>query len=372
MAVYKLFPNKDTFIYTEVPIGNAGYDEMIELGSYPINEIGQTERILIQFSTNEITNVIDNIVGSASFSASINLDIASAYEIPVSHSIYAYPVYEYWDGGVGKYGDYPFDKSGAAWRYALTGNQGSWTLPHNTVTMPPYITGSYNNIYPGGGNWWTGSNGINLESVQNFETNDSVDLDINVTEGVKLHYSGSIPNNGFILKFHDELEFNLSSSIRLKYYSANTNTIYPPSLDFKWDDSSYTTGSLNLLETDIAEIDITNNKGMYPDLGKQRFRLLARPKHPVRTFTTGSVYKTNYALPQETYWGLRDEFTEEMIIPFDDIYTKVSCDEKGSYFDVYMEGLQPERFYRVLIKTVIDGTTTVINRDNTFKVVRNG
>jgi hypothetical protein len=372
MAVYKLFPSKDTFIYTEIPIGNAGYDEILELGGYPVLDVGHAARILIQFHTREISNVVETKANGQPISASINLKLASAYETPTSHSVYAYPVYEYWDGGVGKYGDYPYDKSGAAWRYAKAGNAASWTLPHNTVNMPAYITGSYAEGFPGGGNWYTGSNGINFETSQSFETNDYLDIDIDVTQGVLAHYSGSIDNNGFILKFEDALEFSLASSVRSKFYSSNTNTIYPPSLDIKWDDSTYNTGDLNVLDTDIAEIDITNNKGEYPDVGKQRFRILARPKYPVRTFTTGSIYKVNYALPQETYWGLRDEFTEEMVIPFDEEFTKVSCDSNGSFFDVYMDGLQPERYYRVLFKTIIDGTTAVINKDNIFKVVRNG
>ena len=373
MAVYKIFPDKDTFIFTEVPLANAGYDEMLEIGGYNISELPQMSRILLHFSDTEVNNVIiDKIGAGVSFSANLNLKIASAYETPVSHSVYAYPVYEYWDAGIGKYGDYPWDKSGVSWRYALQGNNGSWTLPHNTVNMPANITGSYTEGYPGGGNWYTGSNGISYEASQSFETNDNVDLNINVTEVVKEFYSGSITNNGFILKFTSDIEFDITSSVRHKFYSSNTNTIYPPCLDLKWDDSSYTTGSLNLLGTDIAEIDLTNNKGQYPDKGKQRFRLLARPKYPVRTFSTGSVYKVNYALPQESYWGLRDEFTEEMVIPFDDEYTKISCDSKGPFFDVYMDGLQPERYYRVLVKSVIDGTTAVINKDNVFKVVRNG
>lgn len=372
MAVYKLFPSKDTFIYTEIPIGNAGYDEILELGGYPVLDVGHAARILIQFDSKEISNVINTKVNNAPISASINIKLASAYETPTSHSVYAYPVYEYWDGGVGKYGDYPYDKSGVSWRYAKAGNTASWTLPHNTVNMPPYVTGSYNSTYLGGGNWYTGSNGISFEASQSFETNDYLDLDIDVTNGVLAHYSGSIDNNGFIIKFDDQLEFNLSSSVRTKFYSADTNTIYPPCLDIKWDDSIYVTGSLNVLDTDLAEIDITNNKGEYPDVGKQRFRILARPKYPTRTFTTGSVYRINYALPEESSWGLRDEFTEEMIIPFSDNFTKISCDEKGSYFDIYMDGLQPERYYRVLFKSVIDGTTTVINKDNIFKVVRNG
>jgi hypothetical protein len=61
-----------------------------------------------------------------------------------------------------------------------------------------------------------------------------------------------------------------------------------------------------------------------------------------------------------------------MIIPFDTQNTKVSCDSTGPYFDIYMDGLQPERYYRVLIKSEIDGTNTVIDNGNTFKVVRNG
>ena len=61
-----------------------------------------------------------------------------------------------------------------------------------------------------------------------------------------------------------------------------------------------------------------------------------------------------------------------MIIDFDDNFTKISCDSKGNYFDVYMSGLQPERYYRILVKTVVDGTTTVTDNGNIFKVVRNG
>jgi hypothetical protein len=164
----------------------------------------------------------------------------------------------------------------------------------------------------------------------------------------------------------------MSSSIRLKYYSLDTNTIYPPFLEFKWDDSTYTTGSLSVLSNSISTIGIKNNGGKYADVGKQRFRLTAKPKYPVRTFTTSSIYLTNYALPSSSYWGLRDENTEEMVIDFDTQFTKISCDPTGPFFDVYMDGLQPERYYRILVKTTLDGSTTVVDNQNIFKVVRNG
>ena len=61
-----------------------------------------------------------------------------------------------------------------------------------------------------------------------------------------------------------------------------------------------------------------------------------------------------------------------IVIDFDTKHTKVSCDSNGGFFDVYMDGLQPERYYRILIKTTLDGSTTVVDNQNIFKVVRNG
>ena len=119
-------------------------------------------------------------------------------------------------------------------------------------------------------------------------------------------------------------------------------------------------------------LTLTNNKGNYTDEGKQRFRLNVRPKYPTRQFVTGSAYLTNYILPEESYWGLRDENTEEMVVDFDTTFTKISADNTGSFFDVYMNGLQPERHYRLLVKTVVAGTTVVHDGGNVFKIVRNG
>ena len=61
-----------------------------------------------------------------------------------------------------------------------------------------------------------------------------------------------------------------------------------------------------------------------------------------------------------------------MVFDFDTTYTKISADNTSNYFDVYMDGLQPERYYRLLIKTEIDGNTSIIDNDQVFKVVRNG
>jgi len=61
-----------------------------------------------------------------------------------------------------------------------------------------------------------------------------------------------------------------------------------------------------------------------------------------------------------------------MVFDFDTNFTKISADQNSSYFDVYMGGLEPERYYRVLLKTTIDGSSVVLDENITFKVVRNG
>ena len=370
MAVYRIFPEKDTFISSEVPTGNAGKDEIIEIGGYiATTGLGETNRLLVQYKTSEIQDVITNKIAGAGYSASLNLYLADAYALPVNYDLYAYPVYGTWDNGVGKFGDTPVNKTGVSWQYKLAGEGEAWT----TTGFAANTTGSYlSGSTPGGGNWYTGSNGVNLEFSQSHALNSTNDVNINVTRAIQLFNANTISNNGFILKLPNNLEYNTTASIRLKYFGADTNTIYPPSLEFKWDDSSYNPGSLTVLSNNIAVINLTNNKGKYTDVGKQRFRLSARPKYPVRAFTTSSAYLTNYALPSGTYWGLRDENTEEMIVDFDTQFTKVSCDSNGSFFDVYMDGLQPERYYRILVKTTLDGSTTVIDNQNIFKVVRNG
>ena len=372
MAVYRIFPEKDTFIFSEASSSNAGLDEIIEIGGYyDITGTGEASRIAIQFSSTEIADIVSNKIGSDNYSASLGMYLADAYQIPVNTTIYTYPIYSSaggWDNGTGKYGDIPTNTSGVSWIYQKSGQETPWL----TSTYPAGVTGSFPSTKAGGGNWYTGSNGVNLEFTQSNPMNSTYDIDINVTQAVKLWNAGTIVNNGLIVKIADDLEFNTTSSIRLKYFSADTNTIYPPYLDFKWDDSSYETGSLSVLSSNISTINITNNTGKYVDSGKQRFRVAAKPKYPTRTFTTSSIYLTNYALPSASYWGIRDENTEEMVIDFDTDFTKISCDSQGGYFDVYMDGLQPERYYRILVKTTLDGSTTVVDNQNIFKVVRNG
>lgn len=360
MAVYRINPEKDTTIWSEPTItglyGNAGKDEIIELGGYPdINLIGRSKRILTQFNNKDIQSTLNSKV-TGDFSASLHMYLANASEIPTSYSIYSYFVSQSWSNGTGKIDDVPVNKTGASWRY-----RGAQTNPWDSLGGD-YITEKSGSL--------SGSL-FNISGSQNFQINSDHDINLDVTDQIKLFYSESVDNYGLLLKLEDRFENNTTQSISLKYFGVDSNTIFPPYLEFKWDDFTYSS-SLSELTTDIATLSIKNAKEKYTDSDTVKFRISARPKYPTRTFTTSSIYLTEYRLPQTSYWGIRDEYSNEMIVDFDTTYTKISADNTSSFFLVYMNSFQPNRYYRLLVKTVIDDNTVIVDNRNVFKVVKNG
>ena len=349
MAIYRINPEKDTTIWSEPSAaglyGNAGKDQILEVGGYPdINQIGRTKRMLLQFYSSEISSTLEEKV-TGGFSASLNLYIADASELPSEYTLYAYPISSSWTSGTGRLADSPANRTGTSWKYKDAATTEWDTLGCDFLT--------------------------NSNSGSQLHTLDSNhDISIDVTSIIEQTYSGSLSNNGIIVKLQDSFENYTSQSISLKYFSRDSSTIFKPFLEFKWDDSTYST-TLSTLSTDVATISIKNNKEKYNNSDVSRFRLSARPKYPAREFTTSSIYLTEYALPQDSYWAIKDEFSGNMIVDFDTTYTKISADNTSSYFDLYMDTLQPERYYRLLVKTTLAGSTTVLDQNNIFKVVKN-
>lgn len=352
MAIYRIFPSQDSAIYSEKPLMNTGRDELLEIGGYPNAGVGYTARTLIQFKTSDIQEVIDNKAGGSIASASLHMYLNFASEVPTSFVIKSYPVMTEWSEGIGKFGDTPVNSAGCSWTGSDSGQY--WSTA--------------------GGDFLSVFGSTTVTGSQTFDKTTTYDIDMDVTPAVNewVKETSPLDNYGLLLKLTDSYEGYISASIRLKYYSSDTNSIYPPYLQLRWDDFTHATGSLTELSDPDAVITLRNNKGEYADQGKVRFRLHARPNYPTRTFTTSSAYLKNYYLPTASYWGIRDEFTEEMVVDYDNIFTKISCDSTSNYFDVYMDGLQPERFYRLLIKTEIDGNDIVVDNDQIFKITRNG
>ena len=67
MAVYKIFPEKDTTIYSEFPTLNTGLDSILEVNNIapPSTSNPQVARALIQFPSDKMTEVADIIFNTS-------------------------------------------------------------------------------------------------------------------------------------------------------------------------------------------------------------------------------------------------------------------------------------------------------------------
>jgi len=289
-----------------------------------------------------------------------------------------YPISQSWDMGTGRFGNSPVTKNGCSW----TGSTADKEWHQDLTPYTARTTASYSSVYggTGGGTWFTGSATLkDIVQTQTFTYADSIDLNVDVTNTVDIWISqskgvsgGDIPNEGFIIKQTSSVEFipSESQASTFKFYSVDTNTIYPPQIDFKFDDFFYFTSSeMATLAQPEAFISSYNNDGVYFSESIQRFRIAAVPQYPKKVFQTQSGYLTNFYLPQTSYYAIKDSETNEYVIEFDNTFTQVSADTTSSYFDIYMGGLEPERYYTILLKTTVDGTTKVFDEDIMFKVI---
>jgi hypothetical protein len=276
--------------------------------------------------------------------------------------------------GTGRYSNSPQVTNGVSWKYRSTSGSGEWP-----TTLTAYTTASYISTNPGGGTWYTGSAlGLVITASQTLNYSSDKDLNTNVTNIVKNWYSsskslGGFNNDGFIIKQSDSSEFVADQNYvtTIKYFSIDTHTIYPPCLEFRWRDYSFDTGSSTntIISSSRLVATLGHNGGYYRLGGVEKIRINSRPQYPQKTFQTASAYTINYYLPTSSYYAIKDLDTNEFVIDFDTNYTQISTDNESSYFTLYMSGLEPERYYQVLIKTIIGNETLILDDNYYFKVI---
>jgi len=361
MAIYKIFPLQDTTLYSITPDSNTGIDAMCEVSNtLDISGNAQVARYISLYDDLEITDIIDNIISGSQYSAHIRNFISTAKGIGTNISLNIYPVAQDWDNGTGYFGDSPSETDGASWNKATPNT--SWSLSGS-------IGGYDYTSSLAGGNWFTTSS---LYVTQSFGLRSQKDLELDVTKIVNSWYSGSIPNYGFITKLSSSFEFNSTLEPLLKYYSVDTNTIYPPHLEFRWRDyHTILTGSAasSIISSPEIKISLAENPTTFYPESINRFYLNVSPLYPTRTFQTSSYFTDIHYLPTSSYFAIKDLDTNDYVCTFDETYTQISSDEKGNYFTVYMSGLEPERYYQIIIKSEINGSTVLFDDNYYFKVV---
>jgi len=357
--IYRIASSKDATLYEDDFDQNTGLDEILEIRKYLYEDSYYSSRILTKFDLSDISeSITDGTIVSPTFY--LNMYTTDASEIPLEYSIYGYMVSESWDMGVGKYGDSPASTDGVSWQYRSVDSEDEWL----TSSWASGATGYYN----GGGQWYTGS------AVSQSYSYQKADIQMNVTEIVNNWLSGDIENDGFIIKRSVEDEESYEALGSIKFFSKESHTIYQPTLEIRWDDSSYITSSLtpvvvgSILLDDI-NIAMRRMRPKYHLDEKAKFRINPRELYPTKTFATSSALMTVKYLPTSSYYSIIDANSGLEIIPFDTEHTKMSCDSNGNYFDLWMDQFEPERYYKILFKVINDEYERIFENRFMFEVV---
>ncbi len=361
--MYKLiYPTRDASVYSRHPERNTGVDQILSIekitsgsavddlaGEYVYWDTTFNSRILIDFNITAISASISaNSVSNPTFY--LRLKCTEAVHLPLSYTIYAYPISSSWTNGTGFYNNNPQVTNGVSWLYR-----------HGTLDNTAWREA--------GGDFLSGSGQV---CSQSFDY-EKPDIFMDVTPIVRLWMSGSLTKHGFMLKHSTNVENDDSVVGQLKFFSKDTHTIYVPRLECYWDNHENSgTSSLSEASLDTCVVYVKNLRSTYKEGEIAKVRIGVREKYPTFTYITSSFYTATKRLPATAYYQIKDVATDEIIVPYHTEGTKLSCDTSGNYMKVDMDTLMPERFYKFTFK-VTDSTESEIRfiDDNfVFKVVR--
>ena len=387
-----IYPEKDATLYESLPTTNTGLDEILEVGKR-LSTAGSSylkSRSVIKFDMNDVSSALTKYnVNLTDCKFMLQLYTTHAKNLPADYTIDAKLVGDDWTNGTGQVSLTTAVDNGITWDNPKSGSI-YWTSGSQQIAVP---SGSASSIYISGsglgGSWlYQSGSGIYSGSLtfysQSFYTQPGLDLsedfsyrptdlNIDVTGAVKTWISGSggftIPNYGFLLQFSDADEADVSKTGYVRFFSRETHTVYVPRLTMYFDKSSFNTGSLAAMDLNSYTV-YTKLKKEYKDSAVTKLRIYARDKYPQKSPTNLFPMTTVKYLPSNTLYTLKDAATDETIIPYDNIYTKVSCDSTSNFVYMDMTGLMPTRYYRLEFKVTDGFVEEYIEDDFYFKVVR--
>jgi len=370
-----IFPSQDTWVSSgsNTTTGetfrdqNFGRDQILEVKKFFYNNsFDHQTRALVNFSGDEFTelskSVSDGTIASNAkyylrlYEAEGNSEMTEEYKLAVQ------PISQSWVEGTGKFTDNPKTTNGCSWE---------------------------NRSNPIGGNALTWSNadgsnnyGVSVYSVssstQTF-SNQSPDVNVDVTDMMNMWLEGRGVNYGMLVSFSGSQETDETTFGHLKFFSRNTHTIFSPQIEVRWDDSSFSTGSLNELTMSGLADNFLYMQGLresYKVGERVKFRIGARKRYIQKSFSTSVQTVTGSFITNSSgSYAIKDLATDEFIVPFEDLtgtsYTKLSCDSNSNYFIQYLDGFYPDRVYKILLKLKYDdGQEQVFDDDFEFIVKR--
>ena len=370
--IKSLYADADNTIYEKTGSMNTGLDSIIELQKVSSSAGIYTSRMLIKFPLDAISSscAAGDITEPKFY---LNLYQTHANEIPLDYKLIAYPISQSWSAGRGRKLDPTstnlFDRLGSSWAYRdkqhdstnyLVSKDNQWTSRS--------LHADSNMVYSsvtGGGTWYK-----NYYGTQSF-SHETSDSRMDVTPAVMELISESRANNGLIIMRSGSQETDSTQYGNISFFSRETNTIYQPRLEVVYDDSSFDSSGLTELTSEQSVIYLKNLKHEYSQKEAPKIRIVGRDRYPTKAFATQSNYKSIKFLPTSSYYGVKDALTEEFVIPYSNLGTKLSCDTSGNYIKLEMNSFMPERYYKMCFQvTQSDSSVVVYDENFYFKVNR--
>jgi len=373
---YFIKANQDTYISSGSDIitgdsftkQNFGQDQILELKKVFYNEgFLYPTRLLIQFDLTKLSSsLVNNEITNPEYYLRL-YESEGNKNLSATYNLAAYPVSQSWDEGVGKFGDSPRTTDGSSWKYSFN-RRGDTFISWSNSDGSEALGSSYVTEY---------------FATQSFSY-ESPDVNMNVTPIVNFWLgkaSTGIGNNGLMLRFSGSHETVTGSEEtkygEMKFFSAQTNTIFSPKLEVRWDDhkpcTGSNTGSLQALDMSGESDNLLYMKGLrqeYKPTETVKFRVGSRKRYIQKSFTTSVQTVTgSYIAEGSGSYSIVDIASGETIIPFS-AYTSMSCDSVSNYFIQRLDEFETNRVFKILYRLKYNDTQEQIFDDDFEFIVK--
>lgn len=339
--IYSIRGQKDASLYSASSSLNTGLDEVLDVEKFkPTSTTTNLARSLVKF---DLTKFDYGSSASGSRKFELVMHSTEPTSLQLEYDLEFAAVSQSWVMGTGKFFNDPQTTNGVSWYYKTSEDTGDL-----------WDSGSRDTY---GGTWYSGSGQLVTQSF----SYESPDVRVDASPIVEQWIDSTIPNEGFMVKFTDADEVDLIDYGFLKFFSTDSNTIYKPTLRLSWDDSTFDTGSVPVsgtLTNDDIIVYTKRVKKKYDINSVEKLRVVGRNRFPSKSFVTTASQYTDYGfLPTSSYYAVKDMYSGEYTIPFDNDYTKISCNSTENFFNFTFSTLTPNRTYKFEYK-IVRGTTS--------------
>lgn len=344
MSIKKFFAEKDNTITNAYPPSlvsratgsNMGASDVLEVFSLYGQESDSSverSRVLIQFPVSKITDA--RTAGSIPASGSVNFylrlfNAEHTSTTPKDFTIKTNPITEPWDEGIGLDMETYSDKGTSNWS-------------HRVFNTP----------------WTTAGGQYNTDAAHEKEfkfDSGTEDALIDITDVVEKWADGTLNNYGLIVRLDTSAEDgSLERSFYTKKFFARGSEYYlkRPVIEARWDDSSVDSSLLPspYVQADEYVANITNLKNSYKDYESARLKVHTRKRDWQPNIYNVAIATSSVDLISEMYYKVSRVSDDLEVISYSTAstpsYSKMSYNEKGSYFDLDMSVFEKNYMYQI-------------------------